>query len=147
MSMAHGLEVRCPLLDRRVVEFAFRIPAQRKQSFTESKRLLRQLAGRRLPSQLRDLPKRGFTAPVGEWIGKRYSRMFQDEVLAAHSAISTHIDARELRRRFNLHRSGRIDDGYALWSVWVLERWLQKFSTVRASHPPIDLWQLKEKSR
>jgi asparagine synthase (glutamine-hydrolysing) len=147
MSMAHGLEVRCPLLDRRVVEFAFRIPAHRKQSVTESKRLLRQLAGRRLPSQLRDLPKRGFTAPVGEWIARRYSRMFQDEVLTNHSAISSHIDASDLRRRFNLHRSGRIDDGYALWSVWVLERWLQRFGKVRSSRPPVDLWQLKEKSR
>jgi asparagine synthase (glutamine-hydrolysing) len=125
MSMAHGLEVRCPLLDRRVVEFAFRIPAERKHTMTESKRLLRQLAGKRLPSALRNLPKRGFTAPIGEWIGKTYSAMYEDEVLHSRSAVSGHLDIRELRRRFNLHRSGRVDDGYALWAVWVLERWLQ----------------------
>ena len=49
MSMAHGLEVRCPLLDRRVVELAFRIPASRKQQGTQGKALLRALARRRLP--------------------------------------------------------------------------------------------------
>jgi asparagine synthase (glutamine-hydrolysing) len=125
MSMAHGLEVRCPLLDRRVVEFAFRIPAVRKHTLTESKRLLRQLAGRRLPAALRNLPKRGFTAPIGEWIGKTYSGMYEDEVLHSRSAVSAHLDMRELRRRFNLHRTGQVDDGYALWAVWVLERWLQ----------------------
>ena len=92
---------------------------------SESKRLLRQLAGKRLPSALRSLPKRGFTAPIGEWIGKTYSAMYEDEVLHSRSAVSGHLDMRELRRRFNLHRSGRVDDGYTLWAVWVLERWLQ----------------------
>src|SRR5438270_164197 len=52
MSMAHGLEIRCPLLDRRVVELAFRIPASRKQQGTQGKALLRALARRRLPATL-----------------------------------------------------------------------------------------------
>ena len=68
MSMAHSLEVRCPLLDRRVVELAFRIPASRKQVGRQGKALLRALARRRLPGALWQLPKRGFTAPIGEWI-------------------------------------------------------------------------------
>jgi asparagine synthase (glutamine-hydrolysing) len=57
MSMAHGLEVRSPLLDHHVIEFAFRIPASRKQSFAQSKRVLRELARHRLPKQLWQLPK------------------------------------------------------------------------------------------
>src|SRR5580765_3059984 len=68
MSMAHGLEVRCPLLDRRVVELAFRIPASRKQQGTQGKALLRALARRRLPGKLWQLPKRGFTVPIGTWL-------------------------------------------------------------------------------
>src|SRR6478672_347984 len=68
MSMAHGLEVRCPLLDRRVVELAFRIPAAQKQQGRTGKALLRKLARRRLPGRLWELPKRGFTAPISEWI-------------------------------------------------------------------------------
>jgi hypothetical protein len=52
MSMAHSLEVRCPLLDRRVVEMAFRIPAPKRQRGTTGKWLLRKLAERRLPAEL-----------------------------------------------------------------------------------------------
>ena len=125
MSMAHGLEVRCPLLDRRVVELAFRIPASRKQSNGEGKILLRRLARQRLPADLWRLPKRGFTAPIGHWIGQLYADRFRDEVLSAHSAIANHIDTGELARQFEAHRAGRLDRPYGLWAAWVLERWLQ----------------------
>jgi asparagine synthase (glutamine-hydrolysing) len=125
MSMAHGLEVRCPLLDRRVVELAFRIPASRKQTAGRGKALLRTLARRRLPGQLWKLPKRGFTAPISEWIAGPYEALFQRELLNSNSAIASHIDVYELRRRFAAHRAGEADHGYALWATWVLEQWLQ----------------------
>ncbi|HUK37420.1 MAG TPA: asparagine synthase (glutamine-hydrolyzing) [Vicinamibacterales bacterium] len=124
MSMAHSLEVRCPLLDRRVVELAFRIPAERKQRGTQGKALLRALARRRLPSGLWQLPKRGFTVPIGEWIAGPSSQQFQDEVLYSHSAVGGCIDRAELSRMFASHSSGERQHGYALWAVWVLERWL-----------------------
>ena len=126
MSMAHALEVRCPLLDRRVVELAFRIPASKKQRGRQGKALLRELARRRLPARLWQLPKRGFTAPIGEWIGGRYAPAFSDELLNSRSMVTTHLDRRELERRFVDHRAGRGNHGYALWAAWVLERWLQR---------------------
>jgi asparagine synthase (glutamine-hydrolysing) len=125
MSMAHGLEIRCPLLDRRVVELAFRIPASRKQHGTQGKALLRALARRRLPGKLWQLPKRGFTVPIGEWIGGPNAAQFRDEVLGRGAEVSKYIDVTELERRFIAHRAGRSDHGYALWSAWVLERWLE----------------------
>ena len=124
MSMAHGLEVRCPLLDRKVVELAFRIPASRKQQGTQGKALLRALARRRLPGKLWQLPKRGFTVPIGRWIAGPDAKQFQDEVLDRRGALAQQIDVNELERRFVAHRSGQADHGYALWSAWVLERWL-----------------------
>lgn len=124
MSMAHSLEVRCPLLDRRVVELAFRIPAARKQVGGEGKRLLRRLARQRLPGALWSLPKRGFTVPIGSWIGREYADRFRDEVLQPSSRISSLVDRRDLARRFERQHSGSGDEGYALWSAWTLERWL-----------------------
>jgi asparagine synthase (glutamine-hydrolysing) len=129
MSMAHGLEVRCPLLDRRVVELAFRIPASRKQVGTQGKALLRGLARQRLPGRLWELPKRGFTAPIGEWIAGPHAPRFRDDVLHARAIVANHLDLKELRRRFETHCAGRADHGYALWAVWVLERWLESAST------------------
>ena len=129
MSMAHGLEVRCPLLDRRVVELAFRIPASRKQQGTQGKALLRALARRRLPGKLWQLPKRGFTVPIGAWLAGPNAAQFRDEVLDPAGAIARHIDVTELARRFATHVAGRANHEYALWSTWVLQRWLERTRT------------------
>jgi asparagine synthase (glutamine-hydrolysing) len=126
MSMAHGLEVRCPLLDRRVVELAFRIPARRKQVGREGKALLRALARRRLPAGLAGLPKRGFSMPIGQWIGGVHASMFRDEVLTTGSAVGQYIDTAELARLFERQERGAADHAYALWMVWGLERWLRQ---------------------
>jgi asparagine synthase (glutamine-hydrolysing) len=123
MSMQHGLEIRCPLLDRRVVEFGFRVPTSTKMPGLESKHLLRRLARERLPAALLDLPKRGFTAPVGAWIAGPYAGMFADECLGPRSFISGLLDQADVRRSFAEHAAGARDQSYLLWAVWMLERW------------------------
>ena len=126
MSMAHGLEVRCPLLDRRLVELAFRIPALKKQEGRQGKALLRALARKRLPGKLWQLPKRGFTAPIGQWIAGPNATQFREEVLHSDASVAGHLDMKILEKRFVQHQSGEAESGYALWSVWVLERWLER---------------------
>ena len=131
MSMLHGLEVRCPLLDHHLVEFAFRLPASRKQNWKQGKLPLRELAYNRLPQPMWSLPKRGFSAPISEWIAGPYGSMFESEVLHSGACVSQYLDVKDLERRFNEHRKGDADHGYLLWAVWVLERWLQDNATVR----------------
>jgi len=126
MSMAHGLEVRCPLLDRRVVELAFRIPASQKQVGRQGKALLRALAKQRLPAGLWRLPKRGFTAPMREWFAGSLGQTLEDEVLSPGAAISSFVDKNDVGRRLAAHRRGEQDESTALWALWVLERWLQQ---------------------
>ena len=123
MSMAHGVEVRSPLLDRKVVELAFRIPAARKMPRLRPKHLLRQLAARRLPQDIASLPKRGFTAPAGAWLAGPLAERFASDVFAAHSASASHFDLRAIRALYDDHRRGRADHWFALWAVWMFERW------------------------
>jgi len=130
MSMQHGLEVRCPLLDRRIVEFGFRIPAATKMPGLRPKHLLKRVAERRLPAELLRRPKHGFTAPVGTWITGQYAGMFQDEVFSPSSYIAGVLDAPRVREAFERHRAGLADESYLLWAVWVLERWGRR----RTSH-------------
>jgi asparagine synthase (glutamine-hydrolysing) len=125
MSMAHALEVRCPLLDRRVVELGFRIPASRKQANGEGKVLLRQLARHRLPEGVWQLPKRGFTAPISEWIGRPQAALFREQVLGLRSNVAGLVDRRTLDEWFEEQRTSRRDRSFALWAVWTLERWLR----------------------
>jgi asparagine synthase (glutamine-hydrolysing) len=128
MSMAHSLEVRCPLLDRRLVEAAFRIPSAMKQQGRTGKVLLRDLAARRLPRELASLPKRGFTVPIGEWIAGPYRQAFRDDVLSPDAQVRSLLDVAAVGRIFDRFEPGLASDAYALWAVWVLERWLRTVS-------------------
>ncbi len=123
MSMQHSLEIRCPLLDRRIVEFAFRLPTELKMPRLQAKHLLRSLAAKRLPEKLSRLPKKGFTAPVGSWLAGPYSAMFAAEVLAPRSPLEDVVDMRRLRMLFDEHRTGARDHWYPLWAAWVFARW------------------------
>jgi asparagine synthase (glutamine-hydrolysing) len=131
MSMQHGLEVRCPLLDRRLVELAFRLPQSQKRAARTGKYLLKEIARRRLPAELLSRPKQGFAAPVGSWIAGPYADAFRDEVLSSRAAVAELIDARVLRQWFDEHRRGDRDWSYPLWSAWVLARWAEIQKTVR----------------
>jgi asparagine synthase (glutamine-hydrolysing) len=123
MSMAHALEVRCPLLDHRIVELAFRIPRARKMPWLRPKHLLRTLARERLPQPLLRLPKHGFSAPVGTWVAEQYRAQFVDEVFGAGSFVKDMLDLTAVRRMLDAQTRGEANHAYALWSVWMLERW------------------------
>ncbi len=125
------------MLDRRVVELAFRIPASRKQSGRQGKTLLRRLAHARLPKGLWRLPKRGFTAPVGSWLSGAYAAKYRDEVLGASSPVGDYLDHRDLARRFEIHGRHESDQSYVLWATWVLDRWLR--SAGQADRRPMTL--------
>jgi asparagine synthase (glutamine-hydrolysing) len=128
MTMQHGLEVRCPLLDHRIIELAFSIPTHRKMPRLKSKHLLRQLARKRLPPELAKLPKRGFSAPIAEWIAGPCASMFEQDVCRKGAGVESLVDAAFVRQLFDEHKSGRASHGQALWNVWMLARWMERTS-------------------
>ena len=140
MSMAHSLEIRCPLLDRRVVELAFRIPSRRHQQGTTGKVLLRKLAARRLPAALVNLPKKGFTVPIGEWIAGPYASRYRDEVLSPSARIRDILDVSCLDRWFEEHRDGnrrpqlRRSGRAGYWNAGCLR---DRQRRPRPEHPPV----------
>ena len=127
MSMHHSLEIRSPLLDRQVVEFAFRVPTDSKLPNLQCKFLLRQLAQQRLPAQLLSLPKKGFSAPISDWIRGELREQYRDEVLSPQSRVGSWLDTRILQGWFDEHVRGAVDRSFPLWCVWVLERWQRKW--------------------
>ena len=135
MSMAHSLEIRCPLLDHDLIELAFRIPTRTKSPNGQSKPLLRRLAERKLPSNIINLPKRGFSAPVSRWLASDYANQFRDDVLGASARTRDILDTARVARMFEDHRQGRADHAFALWAVWMLEKWARQDG---ASHVAAD---------
>jgi asparagine synthase (glutamine-hydrolysing) len=123
MSMAHGLEVRCPLLDHRVVELAARVPSRFKLADGRTKILLREVAARHLPAEILSRPKRGFAPPVDRWLRQELRDMSRD-LLLAHDAMARDLfERRELERLLADHQARRLEAGWAIWTLLMLEVW------------------------
>jgi asparagine synthase (glutamine-hydrolysing) len=123
MSMAHGLEVRPPLLDYRVVEWALRLPWQMRYRKGVGKVLLRAVAQRYLPDAILKPRKQGFSIPIGRWLrgptGDLLGAMFKSGAFARRSCIAP----QRALSLLEMHRSGRYELGHRLWSLAVLETW------------------------
>jgi asparagine synthase (glutamine-hydrolysing) len=123
MSMAHALEVRCPMLDHRVVEFAARVPSALKMSGARTKVLLRRVAARRLPAEILSRPKRGFAPPVSRWLREDLRDMAHDLLLGPGALGRTLFEPREVQRLLADHESRRLEAGWAIWTLLMLEVW------------------------
>ena len=83
MSMRHALEVRCPLLDHRIVELGLFIPPRFRVKNGKNKYMLRQLAKRVIPERVASAPKRGFGIPLHDWLFSDNSGFFKDALLGS----------------------------------------------------------------
>jgi asparagine synthase (glutamine-hydrolysing) len=123
MSMAHSLEVRPPLLDYRVVEWALRLPWQLRYAKGVGKVLLRMVAQRYLPEPILKPRKQGFTIPIGSWLrgptGQLAAALFRSSQFARRGMIAPQSALRLLQ----MHRSGKSEVGHRIWSVLMLEIW------------------------
>lgn len=134
-TMAVSLEAREPLLDPRVVDFAWRLPPSMKLRGGEGKYILRRILSRHVPAALTDRPKMGFAVPLAEWL-RGPLRAWAAELLEP-DAIRQYglLDPQPIRRRWEEHLSGRSDWKFYLWGVLMLQLWLARWDA-RASTLP-----------
>jgi asparagine synthase (glutamine-hydrolysing) len=122
MSMAHGLEVRAPFLDHRLVELVAALPGPVKVRARGAKPLLRTPLARRVPREAWDRPKHGFTAPIGSWL-RRELREGVEACLFAPASLGRELFERAaLRRLWQTHLDGA-DHAHELWMLLMLELW------------------------
>ncbi len=123
-SMAVGLEARVPLLDHRIVEFAWRLPLSLKVRKGQTKWILRRVLERYIPRQWIERPKMGFAIPLGAWLRgplRDWAEDLLDERRLRREAI---FRPEPVRQKWREHLSGRINWQYLLWDVLVLQSWL-----------------------
>lgn len=137
-AMSCSLETRVPLLDHRIIEFALATPMHQKIRNGESKWLLRKLLARYLPSTAFNGPKQGFTVPLDAWM-RGPLRDWAEDLLAPRSlARSGLLRVETIRRSWSDHLSGRRNHQRALWTILMLQGWLDDAASSpgRSVHPP-----------
>jgi asparagine synthase (glutamine-hydrolysing) len=123
-SMANSLEVRSPLLDHRLIEFAATLPVGLKLRGTEGKVGLREAVRGWLPDDILDRPKQGFAVPLDAWL-RGEMRSLPEEVLLDPASTDRGVFRREgVSRLIAEHREGR-DRSAQLWAMINLELWFR----------------------
>jgi len=122
-SMAHSLELRSPLLDHEVVEFAWSLPVEHKLGHGQQKRVLRTLASRMLPSSIVSRPKAGFGVPLDHWLRGPMAPFAREILLDTRSLGRGYFRPDAVRRLIDDHAARRANHHSRLWLLLVLEFW------------------------
>jgi asparagine synthase (glutamine-hydrolysing) len=133
-SMAVGLEARVPVLDHRVVEFAWRLPLHCKIRDGQTKWALRQVLYRYVPSGLVERPKMGFGVPVDHWLRGPLREWAED--LLAPDNLSRHgfFSVQPIREKWEEHVSAGHNWQYLLWPVLMFQAWIAQIPANPGSH-------------
>lgn len=123
MTMAASLELRPPLLDHRLVEFAFGLPSDLKVRDRVPKWLLKQVARRYLPDEIVFRPKVGFRVPLDRWFRAGLRETTRDRLTGQDSFVGSVLDRRTVSRLLDRHESGRHDEEIRIWTLLSLEVW------------------------
>ncbi len=125
-SMACGLEVRCPFLDRDLAQAALLMPIEQLMPGGQRKGLLRNIARKYLPREIVDRPKMGFAIPIGEWFRTDYGGMktlLLDHFNSAEPFGPIQLNRKAVQRFVDEHMAGKRDHGQRLFSLLTLSIW------------------------
>jgi asparagine synthase (glutamine-hydrolysing) len=126
LSMAHGIEVRVPFLDREIVEYAERLPASFKVRYGQRKWLHRKVSEDFLPETILNRKKRGFAVNVvDKWFNNTLSNNMNGHLLDSTSLMFQFLNPEVVGHILEAHRSGRSDNHKILFSLVVFEEWLR----------------------
>jgi asparagine synthase (glutamine-hydrolysing) len=124
-TMYHSIEGREPFLDHRLVEFAAQLPTRFKIRDGDAKYLLKKLLGRYLPEPLFRLPKKGFSAPLNDWVRDSYHDRFIEVLMADATAFFHRPEVEAMLARY---RRGRPVNYTLLWFLFSFHLWYAKWT-------------------
>jgi asparagine synthase (glutamine-hydrolysing) len=124
MSMAHGLEVRVPFLDRRIVEFMARLPGSIKMDTVLPKPLLLRPLGDRIPPSIYQRPKQGFTFPWHQWLCQRLRPSADEALRDADTYRDLGMNPKAIEGLWKAFLERRPGISWSrIWSLIVLREW------------------------
>ena len=124
-SMAYGVEVRSPFLDYRVIEFARTLPISYRFHNGKRKRILRDILNEYIPESVFDVPKKGFSIPLAEWMRNELKDDIKlhlsDEFLQSINGLNIN----RVKKFMRLHFTNKQDYSTYLWRIYVLSKWFK----------------------
>jgi asparagine synthase (glutamine-hydrolysing) len=124
-AMAVSLETRVPLLDHRVVEFAWRIPLEYKVRDGRGKHLLRAVLERYVPRRLFERPKMGFGVPIDHWLRGPLREWAEHLLDPARLRSQGFFRVEPIRHAWEEHQAGWRSNQHALWTILMFQAWLE----------------------
>lgn len=125
-SMAVALEARVPIIDHRVVEFAWRLPLELKVRQNESKWILRRVLDRYVPRRLIDRPKMGFGIPIHDWLRGPLHEWGATLLDPDRLRREGYLNPAPIQQRWEEHAAGTRNWGYSLWGPLMFQAWLEE---------------------
>ena len=126
-SMANALEVRCPLLDYRIVEYAARIPPALRLDRAKAKRVLKRAIGDLVPELFFERPKAGFAIPLAEWFRSALVPIGESLFIRRRGGHSGTLGHLSVRRMWAEHQAQIADHGTPFWNAMMFELWYHRF--------------------
>jgi asparagine synthase (glutamine-hydrolysing) len=132
ITMATSVELRVPLLDYQVLEFAASVPQSYKVSGWRLKRILKAALEESVPKEILNRKKTGFPVPYDSWLRGEMKEFVFDTVLRQNNSISSYFNKKEVEAILQAHQRG---EGHSkeVFSLLVLEFWHQKFGNFKAA--------------
>ena len=124
-AMSVSLETRVPYLDHSVIEFAWRLPLDLKLRGGDTKWALRQVLYRHVPRELVERPKMGFGVPIGEWLRGPLRDWAEAMLDPGRLAREGYFRPEPVRRMWEHHLNGHVNEQYRLWCVLMFQSWLE----------------------
>jgi asparagine synthase (glutamine-hydrolysing) len=130
MSMANSLEVRAPILDKTVIEFAATLPSKMKYNNGEKKYILKEAFKPLLPDDVLYRKKMGFSVPLATWFREHIKQIAAHYFFAHTTGIYTYFNASTIQQWWDEHQANTHDHSHLLWSLLMFQMWYVKYMDV-----------------
>ena len=136
MSMAHGLEVRVPFLDRKLVEFAARLPFKFKIRGLTTKYILKKTAAPLLPGVILKQRKQGFTIPISDWLRRDLGPIARSILLSQSFKKRNLFNFETVEWMLEQHAQRKQEFGHRIWSLVIFETWARLYLDEKITAKP-----------
>jgi len=127
MSMANSLEVRAPILDYKLMEFAATIPSKLKYKKGEKKYILKEAFKEYLPDDILYRKKMGFNVPLADWLRNEIKAIAESRLFNPAGGLCDFFKEKEIRKLWQQHQSGSHDHSIPLWSMLMFQMWWDNY--------------------